>query len=55
MYQQLSNKEMADRLNISIRTVETHREKIYEKTGARNSIGVVIYAIKHGIIKIDSL
>ena len=50
--QQYINKEIADQLNLSIRTVESHREKIQEKTGAKNSIGVVIYAIKHGIFEI---
>jgi two-component system response regulator NreC len=49
---QLTNKEMADMLDLSIRTVETYREKIQEKTGAKNSIGIVIYAIKHDLVKI---
>jgi DNA-binding NarL/FixJ family response regulator len=45
--EQYTNKEIAAMLDLSIRTIETHREKIQEKTGARNSIGVVIYAIRH--------
>jgi DNA-binding NarL/FixJ family response regulator len=45
--QQFTNKEIATQLGISIRTVESHREKIQEKTGAKNSVGVAIYAIKH--------
>lgn len=43
------NKEIADELNISIRTVEAHRKSIYEKTNAKNVAGVVLYAIKNGI------
>lgn len=50
--EQLTNKEIASRLNLSVRTVESHREKIQEKTDARNMVGVVIYAIRHGLIKI---
>lgn len=50
--EQLTNKEIADRLNLSIRTIESHREKIQEKTGARNMVGVVIFAIRHRLIEI---
>lgn len=49
---QYTNKEIATTLGLSIRTVESHREKIQEKTGAKNAIGVVIYAIKHGIYEV---
>jgi two-component system response regulator NreC len=49
---QLTNKEIAEQLNLSIRTIETHREKIQEKTGSKNSIGVAIYAIKHDIFQL---
>lgn len=50
--EQYSNKEIAAKLKISSRTVETHREKIHEKIGARNSIGIAIYAMRHNLIKI---
>lgn len=50
--QQCTNKEIADKLNLSARTVESHREKIQEKISARNSIGVVIYAIRHKLFKV---
>ena len=49
--QQYSNKEIAAKLEISSRTVETHRENIHEKIGARNSIGIAIYAMKHDLVK----
>ncbi len=50
--EQYSNKEIATTLGISIRTVESHREKILEKTDARNSIGVAVYAIRHNLFQI---
>ncbi len=49
--QQLTNKEIGAILELSKRTVEGHRERIQEKMGAKNSVGVVIYAIKHGIFE----
>lgn len=47
---QLSSKEIADKLKISYRTVQTHRLKITEKTGAMNAVGLVLYAIEKGYI-----
>jgi len=47
-----SNKQIAEQLNLAIRTVEKYRERIHEKTGARNMVGVVVYAIKNGLYKI---
>jgi DNA-binding NarL/FixJ family response regulator len=49
--QQLTNKEIGDQLFISTRTVEGHRMKIQEKMQVKNSIGIVIYAIKNGLYK----
>ncbi|MGZ3952892.1 MAG: response regulator transcription factor, partial [Flavisolibacter sp.] len=50
--EELTNKEIAERLNLSIRTIEGYRDKIQEKIGARNSAGIVIYAIRNGIYTI---
>lgn len=47
--QERTNKEIADELNLSIRTIEGYRDRIFEKIGARNSAGVVIYAIRNKI------
>ncbi len=44
-----SNKEIAEHINLTIRTVEKYRERIHEKTGAKNVVGVVVYAIKNGL------
>ncbi len=53
--QELSSAEIADKLSINIRTVDTHRNRIMEKTHARNFIGVVLYALRHEFITLDEL
>jgi DNA-binding NarL/FixJ family response regulator len=50
--QGLSNKEIAEVLNISQRTVERHRTHLLEKTGSKNSIRLVIFALKNNLITI---
>jgi len=50
---EMSSKEIAERLHISIRTVESHRVHIMEKTNSKNFIGSIVYAIKHHHISID--
>lgn len=50
--QEMSNKEMASQLNLSIRTIEGYRDRIQEKIGAKNAAGVVVYAIRNNIYKV---
>ncbi len=45
-----TNKEIAELLTLSTRTIENYREKILAKTNAKNSIGIVMYAVKHKLI-----
>lgn len=47
-----SNAEIADKLFISIRTVEGHRKNLLAKTGCRNTAGLVLFAIRHHIYEI---
>jgi DNA-binding NarL/FixJ family response regulator len=49
--QQLTNKEIAAKLGLSVRTVESHREKIQEKTQSKNAAGIVLYVLKHNLLK----
>lgn len=48
--QGLNNKEMARELDISLRTVETHRQSIRRKLNIDKPAALVKYAIDHGII-----
>jgi len=49
----LSYKEIADKMIVSVRTVDGYRDSIYEKLKIHSRIGLVLYAIKHKIVRID--
>lgn len=49
--EQYASKEIADKTSLTQRTVEKYRDNIMEKTGAKNMVGIVIYAIRNGIYK----
>jgi len=51
----LTNKEIADKLFISIHTVTTHRKNITQKLGIKTVSGLTIYAILNGIIKLEEV
>lgn len=46
----LTNKQIADTLNIAVRTVETHRKNIFRKTGTNNLLSLVKWAYEHKLI-----
>jgi DNA-binding NarL/FixJ family response regulator len=46
----LSNRQIADRLFISKRTVDKHRANILAKTGCKNTASLVVYAVKHNLV-----
>lgn len=48
--QELTTQEIAQRLFISIPTVETHRRNLMQKVGCKTSIGLVKFAVKHGLV-----
>ncbi len=51
--QEKTNQEIADILFLSPRTVESHRQRILDKIGARNTVGIVIYAIINEIYSLQ--
>jgi len=46
-----SNKEVALALDISVRTVETHRKNIKRKLGISSTAGLTRYALEHGVLQ----
>lgn len=46
-----SNKEIAEKLFISIRTVTNHRANLNFKTGSKNTASLISYALKHNLVK----
>lgn len=50
---ELSTQEMSERLFISPRTVEGHRQNLLLKTGCRNTAGLVLFAIRNNMFSID--
>lgn len=49
---ELTNAEIGEKLFLSPRTVEGHRNNLLAKTGCRNTAGLVIFAIKNGFYSI---
>ncbi|MBP5709533.1 MAG: helix-turn-helix transcriptional regulator [Bacteroidales bacterium] len=47
----LSSKEIANKLNISVHTVNTHRKNITHKTGIKSLAGLGVYAMLHDLMK----
>jgi two-component system nitrate/nitrite response regulator NarL len=48
-----SNKEIADRLGIGVRTIETHRERIMRRLNIHSVAGLTKYAIANGLISLE--
>jgi DNA-binding NarL/FixJ family response regulator len=53
--EQMSSSEIGDKLFISSRTVEGHRNNILLKTGCKNIAGLVVYAIKNKLVALDTI
>ena len=49
------NKEIADKLNIGLSTVITHRKNIMDKLGLKSVSALTIYAVTHGYVDINTI
>ena len=49
------NKEIADKLNIGLSTVITHRKNIMDKLGMKSVSALTIYAVTHGYVDINNI
>jgi DNA-binding NarL/FixJ family response regulator len=49
--QGLSNAEISDKLSLSLRTIEGHKSNLFSKTGVKNSISLVMYAMKNNLVE----
>ena len=47
-----TNKEIADNYNLSVKTIDTYRQRLLKKLGLRNNAELSTFAIQHNIIKI---
>jgi len=49
----VKNREVAEHLGISVKTVETHRANIMNKLGLRGTVDLVHYALREKLIKVQ--
>lgn len=45
-----TTQEIADKLGVSVRTVEGHRTNMLQKTGSKNTVSLLIYALRHKLV-----
>lgn len=50
--QQMSNKEIADKMCLSVRTIDGYRDQLFEKLQVKSRVGLVLYAIKNKIVEV---
>ncbi len=50
--EECTTQEIADRLFISVRTVDGHRNNLLSKLGCRNTAGLVVYALQNGLVNL---
>jgi DNA-binding NarL/FixJ family response regulator len=49
---ELTYKEIADKMNVAARTVDNYRESLFDKLELKSRVGLVLYAIKNGMVKL---
>lgn len=53
MFNDYNTFQIAKELSISTKTVETHRKNMLKKTGIHSPVGLIKYALLHGLIHLD--
>ncbi|HNG63164.1 MAG TPA: LuxR C-terminal-related transcriptional regulator, partial [Ferruginibacter sp.] len=49
---ELTYKEIAEKMFLSPRTIDGYRDALFEKLNVKTRVGLVMYAIKNGIVRI---
>lgn len=52
IFEEKKSSEIADQLCLSPRTVESYRKNMLEKVGVRNSVGLVLFGLKHKLLSL---
>jgi DNA-binding NarL/FixJ family response regulator len=50
---ELTYKEIAEKMNLSPRTIDGYRDELFQKLNIKSRVGLVLFAIKHGIVHIN--
>jgi len=50
---ELTYREIADKMCLSPRTIDGYRENLFEKLNVKSRVGLVLYAIKHKLVKVE--
>jgi len=50
---EMTYKEIADSMYLSPRTIDGYRDVLFEKLNIKNRVGLVLFAIKHGIVQVN--
>ncbi|MBB2951215.1 response regulator transcription factor [Sphingobacterium sp. JUb56] len=53
--QELCGKEIAEKLNISLRTVEVHKKNLMARTNSKNFVGVILYALMNRVMTLEEI
>jgi DNA-binding NarL/FixJ family response regulator len=50
---EMTYKEIADKMHVSPRTVDGYRDELFEKLGVKSRVGLVLFAIRNGIVHVN--
>ena len=50
---EMTYKEIADTMHLSPRTIDGYRDALFEKLNIKNRVGLVLFAIRHGIVQVN--